>query len=151
MRSIIFKNIPAEIFDAYRVSEEPVVRRALRRRAYALYRLLNVRYFGNELPAHPHIKVCGSSDESVLASARAWYTKRRRTYARICLDPILDNPALEVPPDLRLRAVLVHEMAHLRVRLNGDHDPANRHGPPWQRELTRIASLYGECPLRCWN
>jgi hypothetical protein len=33
MRSVIFKNIPYEILAAYRLSEEPVLRRALRRRA----------------------------------------------------------------------------------------------------------------------
>lgn len=144
MRSVIFKNIPYEILADYRVSEEPVLRRALRRRAYALYRMLNARCFGNELPKHPQIVVCGSSDDSLIASSRAWYTKRRRMYARICLDPSLDAPSFELLPDERLRAVMIHEMAHVRVRLNGDYDPENNHGPAWKRELIRIATLYNE-------
>jgi hypothetical protein len=83
MRSVIFKNIPSEILAAYRVSEEPVRRRALRRRAYALYRILNAGCFGDELPKHPQIVVCGSSDDALLATCRAWYTKRRRVYANL--------------------------------------------------------------------
>jgi hypothetical protein len=62
---VIFKNIPSEILAAYRVGEEPVRRRALRRRAYALYRILNTRCFGDELPKHPQIVVCGLSEISV--------------------------------------------------------------------------------------
>jgi hypothetical protein len=144
MRSVIFKIIPSEILAAYRVSEEPVRRRALRRRAYALYHMINARCFGNELPKHPKIVVCGSSDDSLLASSRARYTKRRRAYARICLDPILDASSFELLPDERLRPVLIHEMVHVRVCLNGDYDRDDSHGPAWQRELIRIATLYNE-------
>jgi hypothetical protein len=43
-----------------------------------------------------------------------------------------------------LRAVLIHEMVHVPVRLNQDYDPEYSHGPAWKRELIRIASLYNE-------
>jgi SprT-like family len=109
--------------------------------------MLNARCFGNELPKHPQIVVCGSSDDSLVASSRAWYTTRRRVYARICIDPSLDAPSFELLPDERLRAVLIHEMAHVRVRLNGDYDPKNNHGPAWKCELIRIATLYNEAGL----
>jgi hypothetical protein len=109
MRSVIFKNIPYEILADYRVSEEPVLRRALRRRAYALYRMLNARCFGNELPKHPQIVVCGSSDDSLIASSRAWYTKRRRVYARICVDP---EPVQRGQPGVKREDwIFVHEVA----------------------------------------
>jgi Zn-dependent protease with chaperone function len=123
MRWAIFQGMPAELFAEFRASEEPALRRVLRRRAHAQYRSINAQCFGNKLPKRPQIIICGSTDDSALASARAWYMGRRRVFVQIHLDPTLDTPAPELLPGQRLRAVLIHEMAHIRVRLSGNHAP----------------------------